>query len=260
MKGILAWILCPFFSLFAYEIIETANFRAITQHVTPNTLVLLDIDDTLLIPKQTLGTDVWFRYQLKKNAHLADCLDKTLAQWEAIRHLTEIEIVEKGTEEIIRQMQEAKIAVMGLTTQGLALATRTVKQLQSINIDLSLTAPTRQDHYFINDHGVLMRQGILFTAGTPKGPAIAKLLQILGYQPERILFINDKETHLLDVAVTAEEIGISFIGLRYSFRDGIIANFSPLIAEIQYNESSFNKILSDEEALEKLHSLNRIQP
>lgn len=69
--------------------------------------------------------------------------------------------------EIIDSLQENQVVMMGLTTQGLALATRTAVQLKSRSIDLTKTAPTHDDHFFINGPtGVLFRKGILFTSGT----------------------------------------------------------------------------------------------
>lgn len=238
----------PLFS----QIIETENFSSIVQYIKPDTLVLLDIDDTLLIPVQTLGSDVWFCHRLneyKETLSPIEALDKTIAEWEGIRQLTKVKIVEEGTEKIISDLQNNNIPVMGLTTQGLALATCTVHQLKTLDIDLTKTAPSKEDHYFINKHGNLYREGILFTSGTPKGPALLKLLESMQYFPKRIVFINDKATHLKDVEETAEANGYEFIGLRYSFGDKRVTEYNPEIAEIQWNHSSFAHILSDEEAL-----------
>lgn len=235
------------------EIIETKNFREIVNHIYPETLVILDIDDTLLIPAQTLGTDVWFisrlehHLQTKQDRFLA--LDRALAEWEAVRHLTDVKIVEEGTEEIIHEIQKNNVAVMGLTTQGLALATRTIVQLKSLSIDLSKTAPSDQDCYFINGPtGVLYRKGILFTSGTVKGTALTTFLDNIHYHPKHIVFINDKKTHLHDVEKSVESRNIPFTGLRYSYSDERVANFCKEIAEIQWTHSTFGRILSDEEA------------
>lgn len=238
------------------EIIETPQFKDLAKYATPTTLVILDIDDTLLIPTQTLGTDVWFQYQLNKNKTFPDPLDKTLSQWEAIRHLSNMQIVEEGSDKIVSQLQSKKIKVMGLTTQGIALATRTFKQLLAHDIDLSKTSPSVDDHYFLNGHGVLFRNGILFTGGSPKGPALLKLLNHLNYRPEKIVFINDKKSHLLDVAETIEKEKIPFVGLRYSYSDARVAAFRPEIAEYQFTHSNFSTILSDAEAQAQLEALN----
>ncbi|MDP1880688.1 MAG: DUF2608 domain-containing protein [Parachlamydiaceae bacterium] len=241
------------------EIIETKNFKEILNYIQhPETLIILDIDDTLLIPVQTLGTDVWFLsrldHHLKINNDRQFALDKALAEWEAVRHLTSVKIVEEGTEEIVREMQKNNIVVMGLSTQGLALATRTVIQLKSLSIDLTITAPASQDHYFINgEQGVLYRHGILFTCGTPKGPALLTLLDMIGFCPKNIVFINDKIAHLQDLEKSAESKNINFIGLRYSYSDERVLNFNREIADIQWKHSTFNRLISDEEAASLLH-------
>lgn len=243
-------IICS--SLFG-KIIEVESFQQIVNYINVETLVLLDIDDTLLIPIQTLGTDAWFmaklKDHLKQEKEYSLALDKTLAEWEAVRHLTSVQVVEEGTPEIVNEMQKNGVVVMGLTTQGLALATRTVMQLESLNIHLSTTAPSHQDHYFMNGkNGVLYREGILFTSGTPKGKALLAFLDIIDYHPKKIVFINDKKTHLEDVenALTIE--GIEFTGLRYSYSDQRVLNYNPEIADIQWTHSTFDHLLSDEEA------------
>lgn len=234
-------------------IVEAKNFKEITNYIYPETLFLLDIDDTLLIPVQTLGTDAWFlsrlNYHLQMGNEYPLALDKSLAEWEAVRHLTDVKIVEDGTDHIIDEMQKNNIAIMGLTTQGLALATRTIVQLASLSIDLSKTAPYSQDCYFINGkQGVLYRQGILFTSGTSKGEALIKLLDLIDYHPKHIVFINDKKTHLEDIEKSVELTNMTFTGLRYSYSDQRVANFQCEIAEIQWSRSTLNHLLSDEEA------------
>lgn len=239
------------------EIIETPHFREIVTYASPETLIILDIDDTLLTPCQMLGTNAWFEYRFKENRLRAKCgddpLDQTLAYWEGIRHFTQMEIVEEGSDKIIDSLQNQGIPVMGLTTQGLALATRTINQLYSCGIDLSKTSPTREDCYFDNGHGVLFRKGILFTSGTHKGAALLKYLEIANIRPSRVVFLNDYKSHLLQVEESLEKKGISFIGLRYGFSDERVRRFSPEIADIQLRYSSFERILSDAEA-EKIMS------
>lgn len=249
---LLAAFLLP--TLIFGKIIETSHFAEIYHHITPHTLVLLDVDDTLLIPNQTLGTDVWFIYRKAQycdsGLSAAEALEKALADWESIRHLTKVSIVEEGADAIIQDLQNKGVPVMGLTTQGLALTTRTLQQLASLNIRLTPTAPSSQDHYFINGpHGVLYREGLMFTSGTPKGKALLKLLAEANFKPEHIVFINDKASHLEDVETEVLAAGMAFTGLRYSYSDERVAQFDPEIAEIQWRYSTFAYILSDAEAM-----------
>ena len=122
------------------KILETGRFHDIAKHMTPETLVLLDIDDTILVPAQMVGSDEWFNQRWKKHEEegltKSAALEKALAEWESIRHVSKMKPVEKETPTFIQDLQKKGHKVMGLTTQGLALATRTVQQLQEHQVDL----------------------------------------------------------------------------------------------------------------------------
>jgi len=240
-------------SSFCYgKIVECQHFNEIYKHIDKETLIILDIDDTLLIPEQMLGCDEWFLERLadhKKTLLENEALEKALTEWEGIRHLTKMMLVEPATATIVQDLQNNDYLVMGLTTQGLALATRTSLQLKENLIDLSLAAPSKQDHYFlINNHGILFRNGILFTSGQSKAHSLKALCQSMDVHPKKIVFVNDKASHLRDLEQYALEQNIPFTGLRYGYSDFRKKAFSKAVADYQFNNSSFNQILSDEKA------------
>jgi hypothetical protein len=253
----LAFLSGIFFPIFG-EIIEMPHFRDISTRITEDTLVMLDIDDTLLITSQMLGCDEWFMHRIaacqKEGMDFSGALEKTIAEWEAIRHLTKMEIVEPGTEAIIDSLQKQGFTVMGLTTQGLALATRTVQQLQEKGIDLSKTSPGNKEAYLqIGGHGVIYRKGILFTSGRHKGEAFFQLCSQLGYHPKRIVFVNDKASHIKEIESAAAQRQVPFLGLRYSYSDARKARFDSEIADYQFSHSSFKHLLSDDEARARMN-------
>lgn len=245
------------------EIVELAHFHDAPAYLTDDTLVILDIDDTLLITSQMLGCDEWFLYRVKvrqnEGMSYRDAMENTIAEWQAIRHLTKMEIVEPGTEAIVEAWQKQGYTVMGLTTQGLGLATRTVQQLQEKGIDLSKTAPSAKEVYLqISEHGVIYRKGILFTSGSQKGKALFQLCEQIGYKPKRIVFINDKATHLAEIETIAAKEQVPFLGLRYSYSDARKARFKTEIANYQFAHSTFQHLLSDEEAIRMLQQEKEI--
>ena len=67
------------------KILETAHFHEIVPHITPDTLIILDIDDTLLLPVQMVGCDEWFNLRWKKHEAAglpkSEALEKALAEW-----------------------------------------------------------------------------------------------------------------------------------------------------------------------------------
>ncbi len=234
------------------EIVEIKNFHEISNHIQENTLLIYDIDNTLIELNQLLGCDQWFNYKLKKHQkagmEFQRALETTLNEWEAIQHLTSCRPVEPSTPYIVADAQE-RFQSICLTSRGLALASRTIQLLKEAGFDLSKNSITDSEiHFMCQNEGILFRKGILFTAGRDKGESLKKLLQACDFVPERVLFVDDKQNQLLSVERFCEEAHIPFVGLRYGFLDEKVANFDEEVAEIQW--AHFGKILSDEEAKE----------
>lgn len=238
------------------EIIEIKSVQEISNYLYPETLLLFDIDNTLIEPVQTLGSDQWFDnqkvYYQDKGLGQSTALEKALAEMMSVQNVTAIKIVEEGTAELIAKLQKEGYSMMGLTARGLGLSTRTLFQLASLGIDLDVTAPTRNDLFFINYHGVLFRGGILFTAGTNEGMALLKFLHLINYKFGPIVFINDKLQPLQDVQQICEKYDISFTGLRYGYLDEKVKSYNPQIARVEFE--NFGKIISDKEAEKLLQS------
>lgn len=142
--GVFLCCLCTYLTVIKAKIIEADHFKDLLAYADGDTLLLLDIDDTLLVPEQMLGCDEWFQHRMNSHQKIGMdskiTLEKTLADWEAIRHITKMEIVEQGTEKIIQDLQARRIPVTALTTQEVSLATRTSQHLaEKQNIALNST-------------------------------------------------------------------------------------------------------------------------
>lgn len=258
MKTLFFSIILFIYSSISAKIIEINHFSESIPYLTKDTLLILDIDDTLLVPKQMLGSDMWFEDRIKqqKGLSLIEAFEKTLNEWEGIRHFTQMQVVEPGTQKTIEDLQKKEYAIIGLSTQSLTLSKVTFKQLINNQIDLRVTAP-QESYYFQNENkDVLYINGILFTSGTSKGKALFQLLEKTKQRFKRIVFINDKASHLVDIEQVAEKNHVEFIGLRYGYSDFRKKAFDSRTANIQLNQSGFTQILSDEEAkahLQKYH-------
>ena len=235
------------------DIIETKHFHEIYNYIDQDTLVILDIDDTLVVPNQMVGCDEWFIGRIKeykasgKTAEQA--LDTTLFEWEGLRSLTQMQLVEENIDHIILDLQSQNIPVMCLTTQRFALAPRTVYQLNHHHIEISKTAPCSKDFFYdMNGLGILYYKGILFTNGTHKGKTFFEFCKQANFTPKKVVFVNDKASHLKEIEQSCIELGIPFIGLRYGYSDYRKAAFDYEIAKIQSQLLNLDGILSDEKA------------
>jgi len=242
-----------FTTLFA-QIIEVNNINELPQYVDADTLVVFDIDNTLLKTKQFLGSDMWFCAQYKRNfdklGHAGDALNKTLREYLPIMNVSPMGVPEEDAPQVVSDLQKQFITVMGLTSRNLSLDFRTIHQLEVNGMNLNKTAPSKGELHFMNEKGVLFKEGILFTSGTSKGNAFKKFIDAIGYHPKKVLFINDKESNLRDLETGCIDRKIPFIGLRYGSLDEWVENYSQEIADVQYTH--FGKILSDHEAKEML--------
>jgi hypothetical protein len=236
--------------------IETDHFEDLLPYAKPKTLVILDVDNTLVTTAQSLGNDVWFRQRLeeylKKGLSVKEALDKCVMEWEAFQNVTKVELPEHTIPHVIETMQKMHQPLIALSTRSVGLSRATLYQLLSLNIDLRKSPFSHKEHCFMKDEVVAFKNGILLTSGTQKGEALFTLLDHIGFKPEEIVFINDKATNLREVETECEKRGIPFIGLRYSKLDERMKLFNKSIADIQFQHAL--PLMSDQEALKKLQA------
>ena len=212
------------------KIIEVNTIFEMNKYEGKNVLFLYDIDNTLVRPAQDFGSDQWFFARYKSLAEELKskerALDQALSEWTAIQYLTKVKEVEPKSAEQIALQQKKGLKIIGFTTRDLCLSRCTKKQLNSLNIDFSKSRPCDEDIYFKNKNGVLYSDGILYTCGTDKGDALFIFLNKIHYYPTKIVFINDKKSHLDEVERACRKHGIEFIGLRYNYMDEDVNSFS----------------------------------
>jgi hypothetical protein len=232
------------------DIRETPTIETLLSSVDQDTLVVVDIDNTLFAPVQTLGTDEWFYYylqKLKKEGMPAQkAIEKAKDLWIAIQSSSDISTLEDKTPHVINQLQNDKFIVMAMSTRDVSYADVTLRQLISLGINMKKAAPSFNTFTVEGVDRVLFRDGVLFTSNNHKGKALLAFLKQLHFTPKKIVFINDKESPLKEVEEIVEPQGIKFLGLRYSKADERVKNFRPDLADIELQ--FFGKVLSDEAA------------
>jgi len=235
------------------EIIELPQIQKTLNYVQKDDLVIFDIDNTLVEPVQLLGSDQWFYATLEKYKSLKceQALEKVLSEYFSIQHASNVKTVEDTTQNVIETLQKQNTYVIGLTTRHIDMLYCTFKQFRQLNIDLTKTSICSDVLFFNVNDGVLYKKGILFCSNAHKGTALFSFLDKINYTPKRVVFINDKRTHLEQIENCCKNKNIPFLGLRYGYLDEKIKKMNYKIAEIQLEH--FKKIISDEEALQILN-------
>lgn len=236
------------------EIVEIKHMDELNRYLDGNTLIVFDIDNTLIEPVQTLGSDQWFEHRVKElveqGSTLDDALTETRYEWNSIQGVTQVSAVEEQTAPLVKRLQQEGYAVMGLTTRSMGISLLTKHQLRQVGIDLRTTAPTHGEVYMHNGRGTIFTDGVLFTSATNKGMAFEKFIRALNLAPKRVIFVNDKRSHLEELEFCCNKHKIPYIGLRYGYLDEKVAQFSGELAQQQ--RQHFGRILSDEAARKAL--------
>ncbi|NGX60240.1 MAG: hypothetical protein KR126chlam3_01409 [Chlamydiae bacterium] len=220
------------------------------------TMIVFDIDNTLLQAKQQLGSVAWGEHMtkelIKKRVPHDEAKEITNILWSAVQPYIEIEPVLPNTSWLVKDLQTQGATILCLTARAPHEVAYTHRQLKSIGIDLDGT--DKQQEFFLN-RKVLFYQNILFS--TPFNKKSKTLLCFLEHNQldvNQIVFIDDKYSHVEEVIRALEKKGITCLGIRFSGADQRVAQYNPKISALQWE--AFPKILSDEEAEIILQSQN----
>lgn len=219
-------------SLARAEVHQASRMQEVLSYLdqTPpeRTWIVFDLDNTVIAPAQTLGSDQWFDYMVEKLGRV----DAAIDAWSQVQRKTRVKPVESYTPELIRSLQSSGFRVFALTARPDSLAETTRSQLQSI--------------------GVSFGKVIAIGPGQSKGAALVSEVRASG-APGMIVFVDDKEKHARSVDEALSALPVAHHELRYGAADPEVKAFSPRIAEVEWSVFQASGVLvSDREAEERL--------
>lgn len=238
------------------DIIESRDIRDLVKYSDNDTLVILDLNNVLMVTAQSLGSDQWAGYEInrlmeKKQCSKAEVLETFVPTWHKILIASQVKPVENTTVGVIRRLQKSGVPLLGLTRRYIEMAYPTHQQLRSIDIDLARSTVHPHDIEIPGGHAAKFIEGIVFVGlKNEKGPTLLHFLDLIGYTPQKVLYIDDSMKNITSVAAAIESRGIPFTGIRYGYLDDQAHQFDPAIANKQWEH--FNKVLPDHEAIKLL--------
>lgn len=238
------------------EVIETNSYRDVLKYVTADTLVVTDLDNTVIEPVQTLGSDQWGEAMGKKL--LAAGFEKTQAvemhvsMFALVQQYTKVKTVEPDTSSIIDYLKSQNIPVLGLTARPVYIADRTLDLVKSVNLSLTgldeVADIVRRDQ---NPNEIVYKSGVVFVGPmNNKGLVLKNIVdQLKKTQFKRIIFVDDKVHHAVNVDKAFENSGIEVKSLRYGAADEKVHSYNAAIADFEWSHFlNTGIILSDKEA------------
>lgn len=219
----------------ASHIATTVCLREIAGHVTENSIVVLDLDNTVMVAckldggHSVVGTDQMFSHMFAKAMHLHGdaraAIEHVLPTYFAAQRMHDCVLTQDDAVEIVKELQK-RCPVIGLTARSTHIMDRTAEQLNALDIDLTRGhLPSEPLDLTLDDKGIY-HHGIIFGANNDKGKILLHCLKQLDHSPEKIIFVDDKEKNIKSVERAAQQAGIEFIGLHYTRCDGDVSAFA----------------------------------
>lgn len=230
------------------EIHEIKNMAAIVPAIQDDTLLVFDIDNTLIEPVGNLGSDQWF-YYLYKIYKINGFDEKTTQQqalraWNQAQSLISVRAAEASIPDLIQSQQKKGLKMLALTARSVEIAEKTSQQLASVNIsfaghsvlgeDLEIDKGTLQ-----SEHGAFFRNGVMYVGeGNDKGQVLAYFLQKLHLNPKRVVYVDDKSHHVQAVDRALSALNIPCFCFRYGALDEKVKAYEQLMSEVTDRDSA----------------------
>lgn len=190
-------------------VLEINEIQHFLQHISFNTHVILDLDNTVMEPLGMIaGSDQWFTQVCNRALQMKEPMLSVINIYHAVQHQLKMQPVEDKVIKLIKYLQSIGIPVLALTARGQTLKETTIRQLQEIGINF---------------------HDIIFCDGGHKGDCLATYYG--DELPSHILIVDDKEKHALHVKTKMETRGVRVSALRYGFLDDKVAAVDMEIAK-----------------------------
>lgn len=243
-KSFLLAVLLVFVSANAFaKIVEEGKMAKAVQSVDKETLLIFDIDNTIIEPVQQLGSNQWYFHEydkyIKDGLSPKDAHGKVFPVWLKILKTMKVRPVEQTTPGLIYAAQRKGVKIMALTARPATIKDITIEELRSAGVDLSLSPPAKDGGGFFG--------GVLFVGlENDKGVVLNEFMAKTGMKPKRVVFVDDvkKNIEVVDKALASN--GIECLCVRYGAADKRVKSFNPAIADIQL--ANLEQNLSDEDA------------
>lgn len=223
------------------QVFETRLFqelRDILLDSDRDTLILLDIDDTIITPRANI-----FRYknnehypfidELKKNKAQIPNFIELLSHWRLKRKSI---LVHENWPNVIQELKK-KMHVFGLTQMETgsfghipSMEEWRYHELQEKEI---IFTDCFQDKILIkNDLGYsIFYKGIMMTGPFSKAEVLKEMLK--GLAPKKIIFVDDRIEQIQDLASLAKEEKIGYLGIHYRGFEDVSGEVNHKIAKLQ---------------------------
>ncbi|WP_444997721.1 DUF2608 domain-containing protein [Aliikangiella sp. IMCC44359] len=203
------------------SLLEVETYADNQKSKKSDTLIVFDIDDTLLLAKNFVGGDVWYLWQSWKKGenpikdvngvtHIIKPSEKYRCLYWTIESLTSLatfEPTESDAPKLLNRLQE-KFDLMLLTSRSPSVRAATERELKNTKFPNFKKSHLMPEDYALafdfkigqRTDSVSYQDGIVMSSGLNKGKVLKEILSRVNKQYKNILFVDDTRKNIDDVA------------------------------------------------------------
>ncbi len=228
--------------------------------IDQDTLVVFDIDNTLIRQNSLIGTHQWGDHMRSRAIENGISAEKAAeiqhAAFQSVQPYVQVVKVEEDVDAILKHLQKNHISHFALTARAPVLKEVTFKQLESVNLFFNKSFPEQNNLSLIRDY---FYKGLIFSGSTPKGEILKTILQNSVYKYKKIIFIDDRKYNLDSIESSLKDEPVVLLTYRYGAADNFVQSFNPELADLIYSFFLETKtLMSDSTAAVIQNSLDQI--
>ncbi|MEF9519794.1 DUF2608 domain-containing protein [Chlamydia crocodili] len=239
-----------FFSVFSLEasIIKVSDVQAINKYAKKGSLVLLALDETVIFPKQMLGTTAWFQERLenlKKEESDLDPIEKVFGEKIALSFAIDYELIHPEVPKTIAALSLSEAWVMGVSQLPIPIASHFLRSAVALGLRFSSCLPPRSDGWMHHlktfgrpQHAMFIEDRVLFTGGLinriTMEEVLSTLFATLDTLPQQVIYLDANKDNLISAEAACKQANVYFIGMHYSPAVKRIKEYKSDIANLQW--------------------------
>lgn len=210
---------------------QVTTLEQIFPYLGPRTLIIIDLDNTLIESTTSYGSFQWAvflrKQKMSQGFSFEEALDFSAKSWELAQYKIQMKCVEESSPGTIDALREKGFLVLGLTGRPQELAKVTIQTLSDLKLNFSSF-----NLNFENDSNTDYQEGVIFVGHQQdKGKILFEALEQLPFSFDRILFVDDQKKYLEQVQNAASLNSVEFFGFHFVGCSPRFEEFDPQLAE-----------------------------
>lgn len=198
---------------FAHEFKSIQRFNGVYQPDASGTLIVLDLDETVMKPKGLIGSEKWYDWLVKDIQHRKKITETeahviAMKIWGEKQNNLRMQLLDPLAAKWIQMRKKSGTPIIALTARRPEISEYTLRQLKKLSIQFSNDLFDKPIFDQTRTESTLWSRGVIFASeNNSKGDVLTAFISQMKLKPQRIIFIDNYLHHLESVHAAIKKMG-----------------------------------------------------